>query len=317
MRTYIRKLIQSVAVVGLVVGGSARLSPTAEMQPMTLVQAGPGDVVISEVEADSINSVGGTGQPDSPDEWIELQNLLGVSVQINGWTIEDNSGKVTALPKFFIAGNGTAIIAANIAQFNALYGGCSGQVLLQLPSGKFGNGLRGRGDHLILRDSGGTVIDGVSWGDDTTVCSPAPAPPPANTAETLQRVSFCNFITGAATPECSPTAVTVSSFTAAVAQDRITIRWQTVSEIDIVGFHLLRATRAEGPFVRINSELIPARASGSPTGAQYEFADRNVRVGKIYFYVLEAVKLDGSVERLSTVQVEYKPTVSLDGKSLR
>lgn len=317
MGTYIRKLIQFVAVVGLVLGGSVRLSPTAEMQPMALVQAGPGDVVINEVEADSINSIGGTGQPDSPDEWIELRNLLGVSVQIKGWTIEDNSGKMTALPKFFIAGNGTAIIAANITQFNTLYGGCAGQVLLQLPSGKFGNGLRGQGDHLILRDSGGTVIDAVSWGDDTTVCNPAPTPPPANTADTLQRVSFCNFVSGAATPECSPTAVTVSSFTAEVAQGQIALQWQTVTEVDIVGFHLLRGTRAEGPFVRINAELIPAQASGSPTGARYHFTDRSARVGKTYFYVLEAVKLDGSTERLSMVQVQYRATVGLDENSLK
>ena len=57
-----------------------------------------------------------------------------------------------------------------------------------------------------------------------------------------------------------------------------------------------------GPFLgeplRLNDALIPGKAMGSPAGAQYQFADRSVETGVLYYYWLESVGVDGAVTRL-------------------
>jgi hypothetical protein len=99
-----------------------------------------------------------------------------------------------------------------------------------------------------------------------------------------------------------PTAVDVSSFTAqATDRGTVRLRWETVSEIDLAGFNLLRSESADGPFEPINADLIVAQSPGGPTGATYQFVDGSVGAGRMYFYQLELVRLDGRRTRVGLI----------------
>lgn len=95
----------------------------------------------------------------------------------------------------------------------------------------------------------------------------------------------------------APTAVTLVSFTATAAGGGIVITWETATEIDMLGFHLYRAEETGGPETRLNGDLIPGQAAGSPLGAVYEFVDGSVASGVTYRYWLEDVDIHGRPTR--------------------
>lgn len=72
----------------------------------------------------------------------------------------------------------------------------------------------------------------------------------------------------------------------------IIIEWSTASEFDVAGFNILRGDTNEGPFTQINPTLIPP--SDDPLqGGEYEYEDKAIQRGKIYFYQLQEVALSG------------------------
>ena len=76
----------------------------------------------------------------------------------------------------------------------------------------------------------------------------------------------------------------------------IVVQWTTASEMDTAGFNIYRSSSADGEFVRINENLIPA--SPDPlTGGSYEFKDQNVIPGRTYYYVLEDIDNNGAANR--------------------
>ena len=91
-----------------------------------------------------------------------------------------------------------------------------------------------------------------------------------------------------------PTAVELAWFTATARDGAIVLGWETVSEIDLLGFHVYRAEAVDGPRIRLNDALIPGQAPGSPAGAVYEFVDGAVAPGASYWYWLEAMDTHGA-----------------------
>jgi ELWxxDGT repeat protein len=89
-----------------------------------------------------------------------------------------------------------------------------------------------------------------------------------------------------------PTFIELSSFTAASDHRKAVLQWSTESEIDNAGFNIYRAAAPDGPFIKINTSLIPAQ--GAPTqGGSYSFIDSNVLNRKTYWYKLEDVDARG------------------------
>lgn len=80
----------------------------------------------------------------------------------------------------------------------------------------------------------------------------------------------------------------------------ITVSWQTETEVDTAGFNVYRSLSAEGPFERLNAELIPGRGSAS-TGSSYTFTDEAVSPRQTYYYQLEDVEMDNSTTRHEVV----------------
>ena len=79
-------------------------------------------------------------------------------------------------------------------------------------------------------------------------------------------------------------------------QPEITIEWSTANELDTAGFNILRSESQDGPFTRINQNLLPS--SDDPlSGGDYQYQDKDVRFGKIYYYILEDVGFEGEINR--------------------
>jgi hypothetical protein len=93
----------------------------------------------------------------------------------------------------------------------------------------------------------------------------------------------------------SPTAVTLASFTATAHSESILLEWQTVSEIDTLGFNLYRSHTASGGYVRLNDTLIPGQALKPLAGAAYTWLDDNVKPGVMYYYELEDLGTYGQI----------------------
>ena len=92
------------------------------------------------------------------------------------------------------------------------------------------------------------------------------------------------------------TVIVLSSFTAVPSETKINtidINWVTSSEIDTAGFNIYRDEAENGQYTtQLNPELIPSTGS-STNGVSYNFEDAPVATGKIYYYMLEAIDLNG------------------------
>ena len=102
----------------------------------------------------------------------------------------------------------------------------------------------------------------------------------------------------------APTAVELSSFSASYRDRRVTVRWETASELDLVGFNIYRSTAENGPYMRLNSTLIPAQRPGSPLGALYTWVDGQIRLGRVYYYKLEQLSMNGETTLHGPLRVQ-------------
>ena len=70
------------------------------------------------------------------------------------------------------------------------------------------------------------------------------------------------------------------------------VSWTTAQEINNFGFHVYRSESVGGPYTRITDRLIPG-LTFSVRGRDYSYVDRNVTRGRLYYYKLEDIDLDG------------------------
>jgi PKD repeat protein len=150
----------------------------------TTTSAGSGGsntaIVISEVFYD-------TPGTDADEEWIELYNGTGSSVDLSGYTIIDNNG--TGSSYTFPSGTSMAAgsyltLAQNATGFNAIYG-YDADLYGSMPF------LNNGGDALLLEDASGTLVDAVAWEGGASAGVPSgwgsSSDPVANTGETIVR----------------------------------------------------------------------------------------------------------------------------------
>ncbi len=81
----------------------------------------------------------------------------------------------------------------------------------------------------------------------------------------------------------------------------IAISWKTESELNTAGFNLLRSDSPDGIFVPVNQSLISG-ADDPIVGKEYQYIDKDIRAGESYFYRLEEVELDNSVNRHEIIE---------------
>jgi hypothetical protein len=273
-------------------------------------------IKISEVEADP------PFDPDADNEWFELFNT-GSECEMSGWTVTDNG----ATDNLFagsggsnvvrIATGGHIIVAASSVDFLTNHSGFAG-ALIQIGDTvgtvDIGNGLANASDQLLLEDSSDTDVDCVKWGATGANNCGFNVVAAAGTNATLQRTptdgtdtnTAADWTSATESPSGTPTAVFLASLTARSVKTHIIIRWETVSEFDVVGFNVLRSTNPVGPYAQINPTLIPAQNSGGVSGASYRYADADVVSGTTYYYLLETVNPDGNSQQFGPLTVQHR-----------
>jgi len=81
----------------------------------------------------------------------------------------------------------------------------------------------------------------------------------------------------------------------------VVLRWTASEEDGVYGYLVYRADRREGPFRRVNQEIIHVARDQSEGAGTYRFVDTTVAAGRTYFYYLDAVSMGGLKQRLSGV----------------
>jgi hypothetical protein len=108
-----------------------------------------------------------------------------------------------------------------------------------------------------------------------------------------------------------PLSVELAAFTAKPQARSILVEWQTISEVDNVGFNLYRADSLDGRQIRLNAGLIPSKGPGSPIGFAYSFVDRTARAGQTYYYWLEDLSVYGWYTKHGPMSAAIPPSLSV------
>jgi hypothetical protein len=86
-----------------------------------------------------------------------------------------------------------------------------------------------------------------------------------------------------------------------------TITWETASEVNTAGFNIYRSNSPEGPWQKINQQLIPP--SEDPVGGgSYKFVDTQAQPGQTYYYQLEEIELSGSSTQFDPIPLQTHQT---------
>lgn len=112
-----------------------------------------------------------------------------------------------------------------------------------------------------------------------------------------------------------PLAVVLSDFSAVCQVETPLISWETVSEIETLGFNLLRGATPDGWDTQLNSSLIPAQFPGGSAGGAYQWLDDTAPAGVTHYYWLQDISLSGAASEHGPISVMcIAPTaVRLDG----
>jgi hypothetical protein len=109
---------------------------------------------------------------------------------------------------------------------------------------------------------------------------------------------------GATVSASPPLGVTMASFRATPRQPGIAITWETVDEIDNVGFTILRSQESTEPGTPV--AFVPSQAPGSSQGFAYEWLDSDVTAGETYHYWLEAIDTSGATSFHGPVSATFQ-----------
>jgi len=86
--------------------------------------------------------------------------------------------------------------------------------------------------------------------------------------------------------------VQMASFTAAYAPESgVELNWTTASETNCLGFHILRANKANGDFERVTTALIPGQGNSSEY-RDYSFIDRSAEWDNDYYYMIHELTIE-------------------------
>jgi hypothetical protein len=81
-------------------------------------------------------------------------------------------------------------------------------------------------------------------------------------------------------------------------QGKIVVRWQNVKGYDTYGFNIQRAESREGPFTKLNQDIVLASTTSKPD-TDYMFVDQPLEIGKIYYYYVESVNYAGQKKQMT------------------
>lgn len=108
----------------------------------------------------------------SNDEWIEIFNPTDQAVDLQDWTIEDNSGNQVTITSAITINPGEFVLISKSLDTWNYWDEDPGAKKVSLGE-PIGDGLDNDGDHLYLINPDGDLVDAVAWDNDTAVWDPA------------------------------------------------------------------------------------------------------------------------------------------------
>jgi len=79
------------------------------------------------------------------------------------------------------------------------------------------------------------------------------------------------------------------------------LSWEARNEDGVYGYLIYRAAAREGPYLRLNEEIVHVAVAGNAGTHRYTYVDTDVQPGRTYFYYLDIVGVDGRKRRFSGV----------------
>ncbi len=246
---------------------------------------------------------------DTDGEWFELYNHEDYAVDLNGWVIKDdgtdyhviNSPGQAVIPAkgIFVFGiNGDTGLNGNYTT-DYVYSGIT-----------LANGAD---EVVILLSDGITEVDRVAydggpvWPDPTGASMVFTGLPIDNnnngafwSIATSREYSYVGVTGDFGSPGSigvdQSLPVELSSFTVAEVDETAVLRWETQSEIENLGFDVLRSMIKDGEYEEISSYLYDSSLKGAgttSTKSTYSYTDRFLSNGVTYWYKLVDVDING------------------------
>jgi len=92
-----------------------------------------------------------------------------------------------------------------------------------------------------------------------------------------------------------PTAVTLTTFNVKIKNKSVQAHWKTDNEMAVTGFNVWRRV-GKNEWKKLNADTLAPTHTGVMQGAKYNFNDKTVKSGKTYWYKIEVVGVNGTLE---------------------
>jgi len=257
--------------------------------------------VINEIHADpdatSGDANGDASISSTDDEFVEIVNRSGYSVDISNWIISDGYGDRHVVTNGTTIGDGVSLV---------VFGGGTPTNIpgISQTASTGALGLNNSSDDITLKDSdGGTIVTysyGSEGGDDQSI-----ARNPDYTGDFVKHSTITGnavlFSPGKTNAGDVSLPVDLSYFTASSARsNEITLNWVTESELENLGFIVERRnTIIESSWIEIADYMSHPELQGQGSVShrtEYTFTDNTVEVDQTYDYRLADVSFEGIKE---------------------
>lgn len=259
----------------------------------------PGDIIITEIMQNPTTII------DSDGEWLEIYNTSTSDIDLNGWKLRDDDidehiiGGPLIIPshEFLVLGNN------DDTSVNGDY-----TVDYRYSDFLLANGV----DEVVLEDPDGIEIDRVNYDGGPGFPDPNGASMTLTDFQADNNIGSNWFTSTTREPAfIGPTGdlgspgtlgvdqalpVTLTSFTATAGNNKVTLHWITESELNNVGFRVLRAADINGPYQIISSFEYNPELEGqfnSNISHKYFYSDDLVTNGITFWYKLVDVDVIG------------------------
>lgn len=255
----------------------------------------PGDIIISEVMEDP------DGVDDVDGEYIEVYNATGSGIDLNGWTLKDESGSHTFNSSVVVSSDGFAVLCRN--ETPSENGGIACAAEYSGPQ------LANSGDSVVLEDGNGNTIDTVAYDEGTWPAASGASMEfigtpgvdnnvPGHWQEATVRAGDFSGGSGDygspnANAENGSLPVELADFDVTADRDRAIVRWGTAGEKDNAGFAVEHRSHASDGWTELG--YVPSDVpTGTTTQPQsYRYRTEPLRSG-VHHFRLKQVDADGT-----------------------
>lgn len=113
-------------------------------------------------------------------------------------------------------------------------------------------------------------------------------------------------------PYNDPTAVTLTGFQALALPGEALLSWETIVEIDLLGFNIYRSSDTQGnDKILLTPESLEPQGGTQPGNTRYSFSDPTAQPGETYTYWLVVVNADGTTTLVGSLTITLHPPLYL------